>query len=356
MGIDIQTYRARIGTNKAAFGVDLMTSVVKLNFRQMCRLTALLVYLLVMIIVAFVNIQEHTNVNSVITEETGNDEFANSGTNGNTVSHLQVIGAVFATILALRVVTMKGAVRFIGLLLLMAGIESNPGPILPLPAPEEAAPEEEPWPSIRLTDENIENISKAIDVHWKKLASALCVEYDATTDIKRSTTTEGNHSTMVLIQWNQMSEGNRVLPTLIEKLRYLDNGSNINWNMLREKVNEIMLSGSGINHSNLFQALSLNAQVSVQVCFEDVYSIKVDVIYVDAHAKRHPSDPRVRTIHSPQWADVKCRTKKNIEDFSRQLRKSISTEVMHSRQKSVAFSPFSYDQSELSIIQNCACL
>ncbi|XP_052812218.1 interferon-induced very large GTPase 1-like isoform X2 [Mya arenaria] len=247
MGIDIQTYRARIGTNKAAFGVDLMTSVVKLNFRQMCRLTALLVYLLVMIIVAFVNIQEHTNVNSVITEETGNDEFANSGTNGNTVSHLQVIGAVFATILALRVVTMKGAVRFIGLLLLMAGIESNPGPILPLPAPEEAAPEE-----------------------------------------------------------------------------------------------EIMLSGSGINHSNLFQALSLNAQVSVQVCFEDVYSIKVDVIYVDAHAKRHPSDPRVRTIHSPQWADVKCRTKKNIEDFSRQLRKSISTEVMHSRQKSVAFSPFSY--------------
>ncbi|WAR09508.1 GVIN1-like protein, partial [Mya arenaria] len=326
MGIDIQTYRARIGTNKAAFGVDLMTSVVKLNFRQMCRLTALLVYLLVMIIVAFVNIQEHTNVNSVITEETGNDEFANSGTNGNTVSHLQVIGAVFATILALRVVTMKGAVRFIGLLLLMAGIESNPGPILPLPAPEEAAPEEEPWPSIRLTDENIENISKAIDVHWKKLASALCVEYDATTDIKRSTTTEGNHSTMVLIQWNQMSEGNRVLPTLIEKLRYLDNGSNINWNMLREKVN----------------ALSLNAQVSVQVCFEDVYSIKVDVIYVDAHAKRHPSDPRVRTIHSPQWADVKCRTKKNIEDFSRQLRKSISTEVMHSRQKSVAFSPFSY--------------
>ncbi|XP_052812144.1 interferon-induced very large GTPase 1-like isoform X2 [Mya arenaria] len=340
MGIDIQTYRARIGTNKAAFGVDVMTSVVKLNFRQMCRLTALLVYLLVMIIVAFVNIQEHANVNSVITEETGNDEIANSGTNGNTVSHLQMIGAVFATILALRFVTMKGAVRFIGLLLLMSGIESNPGPFLP--APEEAAPEEEPWPSIGLTDENIKNISKAIDVHWKELALALCVEYDATTDIKRSTTTEGNHSTMVLIQWNQMSEGNRVLPTLIEKLRYLDNGSNIDWNMLREKVNEMMLSGSGTNHSSLFKVLSLNAQVSVQVCFEDIYSIKVDVIYVDVHTKGHPSDPRVRTIYSPQWADVKCRTKKNIEDFSLQLRKSISTEVMHCSKKSVAFSPFSY--------------
>ncbi|XP_052813662.1 interferon-induced very large GTPase 1-like isoform X2 [Mya arenaria] len=129
MGVDIQTYRARIGTNKFAFGSDVVTSRISVNFSLFLKSTTVSLFLVVMCLVLRSGAFEFSLIDAA-NETKAEQNLESQLPSIDAVRYIPVIlGPLWnCLVLKQRVAGLTGAVLFIGLLLLKGGIEPNPGP------------------------------------------------------------------------------------------------------------------------------------------------------------------------------------------------------------------------------------
>ncbi|WAR09585.1 hypothetical protein MAR_034661 [Mya arenaria] len=137
IGVDIQTYRARIGTNKFAFGSDVVTSSISVNFSLFLKSTTVSLFLVVMCLVLKSGAYEFSLIDAV---DVANEKKAEQNLELQlpSIDAVRYIPALFGPlwnclVLKQRIAGFTGAVLFIGLLLLRGGIEPNPGPIPEFP-------------------------------------------------------------------------------------------------------------------------------------------------------------------------------------------------------------------------------
>ncbi|XP_052812170.1 uncharacterized protein LOC128239781 isoform X4 [Mya arenaria] len=137
MGVDIQTYRARIGTNKFAFGSDVLTSNISVNFSLFLKSTTVSFFLVGMCIVLWSGAYDFSLIDAV---DAANEKKAEQNLELQlpSIDAVRYIPALLGPlwnclVLKQRIAGITGAVLFIGLLLLRGGIEPNPGPIPEFP-------------------------------------------------------------------------------------------------------------------------------------------------------------------------------------------------------------------------------
>ncbi|XP_052812148.1 interferon-induced very large GTPase 1-like isoform X2 [Mya arenaria] len=137
MGVDIQTYRARIGTNKFAFGSDVVTSSISVNFSLFLKSTTVSLFLVVMCLVLKSGAYDFSLIDAV---DVANEKKAEQNLELQlpSIDAVRYIPALLGPlwnclVLKQRIAGFTGAVLFIGLLLLRGGIEPNPGPIPEFP-------------------------------------------------------------------------------------------------------------------------------------------------------------------------------------------------------------------------------
>ncbi|XP_052813660.1 uncharacterized protein LOC128240808 isoform X3 [Mya arenaria] len=129
MGVDIQTYRARIGTNKFAFGSDVVTSSISVNFSLFLKSTTISLFVIVMCLVVRSCAYDFSLIDAANQKKAEQTlELQLPG-----IDAVRYIPAILGPlwncmVLKQRVSGLTGALLFIGLLLLRAGIEPNPGP------------------------------------------------------------------------------------------------------------------------------------------------------------------------------------------------------------------------------------
>ncbi|WAR09583.1 hypothetical protein MAR_034659, partial [Mya arenaria] len=132
MGVDIQTYRARIGTNKFAFGSDVVTSSISVNFSLFLKSTTISLFVIVMCLVVRSGAYEFSLIDAVdVANQKKAEQTLELQLPG--IDAVRYIPAILGPlwnclVLKQRVSGLTGALIFIGLLLLRAGIEPNPGP------------------------------------------------------------------------------------------------------------------------------------------------------------------------------------------------------------------------------------
>ncbi|XP_052814606.1 interferon-induced very large GTPase 1-like isoform X2 [Mya arenaria] len=137
MGVDIQTYRARIGTNKFAFGSDVVTLSISVNFSIFLKITTVSLFLVVMCLMLWSSAFEFSLIDAVdVSNETKAEQ--NLQLQLPSIDAVRCIPPILGPlwnclVLKQRVAGLTGAVLFIGFLLLKAGIEPNPGPIPEFP-------------------------------------------------------------------------------------------------------------------------------------------------------------------------------------------------------------------------------
>ncbi|WAR09953.1 hypothetical protein MAR_035029 [Mya arenaria] len=129
MGVDIQTYRARIGTNKFAFGSDVVTSNISVNLSLFLKSTTVSFFLVVMCLVLWSGAFEFSLIDAV-NETEAERSLKLQLPSIDAVRYISaILGPMWnCMVLKQRVAGLTGALLFIGLLLLIAGIEPNPGP------------------------------------------------------------------------------------------------------------------------------------------------------------------------------------------------------------------------------------
>ncbi|WAR09580.1 hypothetical protein MAR_034656, partial [Mya arenaria] len=134
MGVDIQTYRARIGTNKFAFGSDVVTSSISVNFSLFLKSTTSSLFMVVMCLVLWSGAYDFSLIDAA-NEKKAEQNLKLQLPSIDAVRYIPaILGPLWnCLVLKQRIAGLTGAVLFIGLLLLKAGIEPNPGPIPEFP-------------------------------------------------------------------------------------------------------------------------------------------------------------------------------------------------------------------------------
>ncbi|WAR09579.1 hypothetical protein MAR_034655, partial [Mya arenaria] len=134
MGVDIQTYRARIGTNKFAFGSDVVTSSISVNFSLFLKSTTISLFMVVMCLMLWSGAYEFSPIDAA-NEKKAEQNLELQLPSIDAVRYIPaILGSLWnCLVLNQRIAGLTGAVLFIGLLLLRAGIEPNPGPIPEFP-------------------------------------------------------------------------------------------------------------------------------------------------------------------------------------------------------------------------------